>query len=297
LRIAVSLSVRILQTQGVLQFGRGTKMGELVTSYALQIALGIVALFAVWKDWRGYKERSQKWGKPAQVLLLIAIIVLLPLSLMDTHYRRKGDYETKERLNTQIENLRDDNKASAKEFASSFSTLYGKFSDLQAKVETGQLLKIDPNLAKEIGETKKELAQAEAKLNQPKAVLVASFPVDFLTQVPISSISIPRSSPISVTLNIVNTSDVNALNGYVTVEICRGCKFHSEPKNTKPVAGQSPLQRNIEFQHIFGKTALAAITLDIDTPLDGSTSVEISVTSVCETCGVSPTQDLWVHLI
>lgn len=83
-----------------------------------------------------------------------------------------GGQPQSEDLSSQVQQLRHDNQAADKTLTASFSKLYDKFSDLQSKVQ-------NPELLKEIKETKQELADSQKQVttllvNPQKAFLARS---------------------------------------------------------------------------------------------------------------------------
>jgi multidrug efflux pump subunit AcrA (membrane-fusion protein) len=269
-------------------------LGEAITAYVLQVLLGLIALLAVWKDWKEYRKRSKHWGKPAQVALAAAAILVIVLSFANTYYSRASANAQRDALTTQISQLRTDARTANDGFRQSFAGLYDKFSQLQAQVQTGELLKQNATLLKQIDETKKELVATETKLNQPKATLVASFYTLDSSLVPITKTYFPRNgSTVSVQILIYNSSDVAALNGSVNVTTCKECSFASEPIGFHKVPGAIDAQRGIDFQHIFPKASMQALTVDVTVPANLD-HFPISVTTFCENCAPSEQKNLWV---
>jgi hypothetical protein len=110
-----------------------------------------------------------------------------------------------------VQQLRQDNQTATDTFTKSFSTLYGKFSDLQSKVQNADSLK-------EIKETKQQLEDTQKKLTQPKATLIATFKPNEVSEIPIKEANLERVNGIvTVQFTVCNSSDVSAVNGYITV--------------------------------------------------------------------------------
>lgn len=273
-------------------------MWEGLTSYVLQVILGVIALAALWKDWKDYPKRSKRWGKTVQVSLAIAAVVVIALSLTETHNNRASASRQSEFLTRQIGQLRDDAKIADDGFRESFSGLYDKFSQLQSQVKNTDLLKQNATLIKQIDETKKELLATEAKLTPQKANLVATFqPATALHEkdIPISELSIPRAETISLPILIYNWSDIGALAGAVNIEICRACTFSSEPAGFSKVAGAPDDQRSFDFQHIYPRSAMQLLTIVIKPPSD-TNRIQVGVRVNCENCPPAKYQSLWVNL-
>jgi hypothetical protein len=270
-------------------------MLEGVTSYVLQVILGLIALAALWKDWKEYPKRSKRWGRTIQVSLAIAAVVVIALSLAETHNSRVSAYKQRDALTTQIGQLRDDAKIANDGFRASFSGLYDKFSQLQSQVNNTDLLKQNATLIRQIDETKKELLATEAKLTPQKATLIATFQTLDAKSIPITELDIPRGETVSVPILIYNSSDTAALTGIVNIEICRDCTFASEPVGFTKVAGSSEQQRTLDFQHVYARSAMQLLTVVIKPPTD-SNRIQVGVRATCQNCPSPEYQSLWVNL-
>lgn len=278
-------------------------MREALTAYGLQLIVGAIALFALWKDWDEYPKRSQRWGKLVQRLLAGAVLLVAILSLLETHFDRAGAATDRAKstaenaaLSQQVQQLRDDAKAANDGFRQSFTTLYDKFSQLQAKVQADALLKQNASLLKDIDETKKELTSTQAKLDpKPKAELSASFPTNDTKNLPVLTTTLARTDPVRVSLMIYNLSSVNALNGAVNVQLCDLCAFAFEPAGFQKIAGAPETQRSMDFQHIYSNGVLPLITIEVKVPQNVSPFL-ISVLANCDTCVTAKRQDLWITL-
>jgi hypothetical protein len=270
-------------------------LGEVITAYGLQLVVGLIALFALWKDWHEYRKRSKAWGRPAQVVLAFAAILFIVLSLLDTHYNRANSASEKSYLLMQVQQLRADSKVANDGFRQSFASLYDKFGQLQTRVQTDALLKQNTSLLLDIDATKRELASTRAKLEQPQTTPLASFQTEHSEQIPITEATLERSSPVPVSFLVYNPSAINALNGSINVDICRTCAFASEPIGFARVAGAAETQRSLDFQHIYAKSAAQLLTLSLKVPPEIN-RFEIGVRVNCETCTPAEYQQLWVNL-
>lgn len=271
-------------------------MREGLTAYGLQIILGLIALIALWKDWKEYNKRSKKWGKFVRGFLTVATLLLIAFSVMDTRSNRASAAKESDDLKRQITQLRDDARIANDGFRQSFAGLYDRFSQLQSKVQNGELLKQNATLLQEITETKKELLSTEAKLSQPKPKPLASFHTTDMREVPITKTTTARiGTTVSVSIIVYNPSDVTALSGSVAVTPCQECSFASEPTGFVKVAGAPDSQRNMDFQRIFSKSAMQLPTFDVAVPLNLN-RFPITVRIACENCAPSELQILWVAI-
>ncbi len=139
-------------------------MAEAFTAYGLQVIAGLIALFALWKDWEEYPDGPRSGGRQVKSGLTLATVIVVVLSVADTRFSRKSSSEDKATLNTQIDQLRNDSEPANDGFRQSFAGLYDKFSQLQTRVQTDALTKQNSSLLKEIDETKQDPA-SQLRLN------------------------------------------------------------------------------------------------------------------------------------
>jgi hypothetical protein len=96
---------------------------------------------------------------------------------------------------------------------------------------------------------------------------------------------------VRVLFTMINNTEVPALDGQLSVEICRSCKFANEPKDFFKVAGELDTMRNFVFQQIPASGPLQVLTVDIIPPANAPT-FEIAVTDRCRTCVVKHTHTI-----
>jgi hypothetical protein len=262
-------------------------------TYGLQIFIGTLALLGVWKDWSEKKKNQQKRKKRFYIGWVLLTLVVLGLSIADTHVNRaKNEKDRREAasakqladsnsqfLTAQVQQLRDDSKSNSDGFRKSFDGLYQRFADLKAKVTNAELIK-------EIDETKKELQATQAKLVAPKPTLVPSFFLaDYNYETPILESTVTRSIDGSVPIAFVvaNPSSVTALHGEIALRICTVCVFAKEPAGFIKRSGAPGQDRSKEFEHILAMTTLEQMTADLTVPTDVH-RFEVNVLIVCENC-------------
>ena len=88
-----------------------------------------------------------------------------------------------------------------------------------------------------------------------------------------------------VEFSVVNLTDVDALDGQITLVICYLCKFAKEPPGFSKLNGQGDTERNQDFQRILARTHIPEMTADIIAPKNQNFTVGISYR--CHTCIVS----------
>jgi hypothetical protein len=173
-------------------------------------------------------------------------------------------------------------------FLESFKKLSAEVSNLQTQVKTEALQKKLATMEAELQKTQKALAPG------PKAVLAFSFspfinpplvgsPVPL--PVPVTDVTLPvlADGSVHVEFTVLNVSDVDALDGQLTLQICDDCKFAKEPPGFQKLAGQSDTERNWGFQGILVRTFLRIMTVDVTVP-PKATRIPVGITYRCRTC-------------
>lgn len=273
--------------------------------YILQILLGAIALFALSKDWDDYVTRL---GKLKTLFLFAATIIVIFLTLLDTHSTRKDTREKEqiaaskdaastkqvEILTEQVRLEREENKQNSDGFRISFTSLYDKYSDLASRVRNSDLLR-------ELHQTQSDLKETQSKLAQPKATLTASFWHPNMSSANLTKdITVSKKADGSVTLDIMvlNTSDTAALNGTYTIRICVGCKFAKEPEGFMHFKGSEEQDRQVNFDRILSKSTDEKRTIEVFPPQPLATlpnRFEIDMWYSCVNC-VTDRIPLWVSV-
>jgi hypothetical protein len=271
--------------------------------YLSQLLLGLAAFLALLKDWNDYGRLSRRFGKAVPLCAALIILGITFLGVQDTYQTRaaatvdkqqaqldqKENQVVIEGLSSQVQQLRQDNQTATGNFSRSFSTLYEKFSNLQSKVQNADLLR-------EIQETKQELTDTQKKLTQPKATLIATFPVKDASEVPITEANLAKvDGVVTVPFTVYNSSDVVALNGVVHVRLCELCKFGEEPVGFRKIPGTEDTDREFDFEHVFPRAVIQTISVKVQVPIS-ATRVAFAVFIPCDTCVAPTKQDLWINI-
>ncbi len=153
-----------------------------------------------------------------------------------------------------------------------------KLAELKSKVTNAELLS-------ELDQTQQDLKATQAKLNAPKAVVIASFfTSEGTTQDPIlSTYAVPTSGIVTVDLTMLNNTDVNALSGDLAISICDECKYAVEPSGFSNLSGSPQNQRNYSFAHVLAVSRTTKIPVAIIPP-SGARQFQIRAEVRCENC-------------
>jgi len=161
----------------------------------------------------------------------------------------------------------------------------------QARVDQGKSQQQIAQMSRQIAQLRQELTQPK-----PKPNLVATFPTQESSEVPIKETTLPRNAGVvTVQFSIYNSSDVAATNGSVLVRVCTLCKFAEEPPGFTKVAGADESDREHPFQHIYAKAMMEVFTLKVDVPANVGRAA-IGVFATCETCLAAKQQQLWINV-
>ena len=140
---------------------------------------------------------------------------------------------------------------------------------------------------------KTELKNTQEALNPPKATLQFSFApfrtihpdAENTTGEPVTEKTLTRSEDGSlyVEFTVMNLTDVDAIDGEMTLQICDDCKFAKEPSEFKQLPGQDDHQRDKTFDRILSKVAFYTMSADITVP-PNIRDVPIGMYFRCRTC-------------
>jgi hypothetical protein len=201
-------------------------------------------------------------------------------------------------LEGQVKAANDAQKENTKLFLGSFKKLSDELGNLRTQAKTEELQKKLATMEAELQKTQKALAPG------PKAVLAFSF-LPFINpsfgspahMAPAMDVTLPvlADGSVHVEFTILNISDVDAVDGELTLEICTGCKFAKEPAGFRKLAGQSDRERVWVFQRILARTVLEIMTMDIIPPR--SAWFLIGMAYRCRTCVLAEGSKAVVRLV
>jgi hypothetical protein len=209
--------------------------------------------------------------------------------------KRKSE-ELNRNLQGQAKAANDAQKENTALFLKSFDALNQQVGDLKAQVKTEALQKELAAVQADLVATQKALAPG------PKAVLAFSF-WPFYNPAPPQSPSVAKQARFPtnddgsyhVEFTVVNPTDVDAVDGEITLRICDACKFAKEPPGFSKLDGQSDTERNDPFVRILARSHIPTMTADILAPKNGNFVVGISYR--CHTCVVSSEASLGTVLV
>ena len=247
------------------------------------IALGTICF----KDWSNYKPRWIRW---------VLILLVISAGAVGVAYQRSQREEKAEAarisqsnidgLKGQVMSAQQAQANNTKQFLASLQTLSDKVSALQTKATTEAL-------RTELANVKGELEKTQKALDPPKATLLFSFfpfktvrlDADNTTGEPVTDITLTPAADgiLHVDFTVMNLTDVDALDGEMTLQICDTCKYAKEPVEFKKLPGQDERQRDKTFERILSKVVFYTLSAEIIAP-PGSRDVAIGMYFRCRTC-------------
>jgi hypothetical protein len=251
-----------------------------ILNYILPFATAFLAVLYLAKDWNAHKK---SWRRVTVLCLIIATGIG---GAINNIYKDKKAEEQHQSDQSQIAGLQQAVVAANKnqqdntiQFLDHFDKMSQKLNALQTQLEKA-------GLQKEAAQLKAELAATQKALTPPKATLTFSFetPTD-INAPPVRTVTLPvKDGLIHLEFNILNQTDVTALDGEVIILICVDCKFGSEPEGFIKLSG-APGTRNYKFSRILPKAFVKTLSVDIQVP-PYAADVEFGVIYRCSNCTI-----------
>ena len=250
--------------------------------YLLALVVLVGAIVDLRKDWDKYK--GSKLKMTALVVLFLGSVLTLVVLREDRREKENARQEMR-RLEGKADAANAAQVANTQLYIGSFQELNNELSELKTQVKTDALQKKLTSVQADLEATQKALAPG------PKAVLAFTFwpfynpappqPVVLATQ---ARFPTNDDGSYHVEFSVLNVTDVDALDGQITLVICDLCKFAKEPAGFSKLNGQGDTERNQDFQRILARTQVSE-TADIIAPKNHNFTVGISYR--CHTCILS----------
>jgi hypothetical protein len=244
------------------------------------IALGTI----IFKDWKNYKPHWVRY------VLILFVLAACAVGVAYQHAQREEKAEAARISQQSIDGLTGQVTAAQKAqtdnttiFTKQFSELSKELSDLKTKVTTKELQDKIVSLQ----------GRLDKALDPPRAKLIFSFaPIKVVhvddnhtTGEAITEKTLPVAADGSfhVDFTVINLTDVDAIDGELTLQICDICKFAKEPPEFTKLAGQDDRQRTKNFDRIHYQVQFYTLSVDIIAP-PGSRDVALGMNFRCNTC-------------
>jgi hypothetical protein len=236
-------------------------------NYFLPIAASFIALLQLAKDWGAHQTT---WRRGAALLL---IVLFGAGSAINSYYLNRrtarqhaSDQAEIKGLKTAVETANHAQEANTAHFLAALDKLSSEVRDLQTQVKTEKLQSKLAVVQAELQKTQKALGPG------PKAELSFTFfpfprtepgqPIVLVTNKTLPLIN----GSIHVEFNIVNTTDVDAVDSEVDFQICNGCRYAKEPDGLQKLPGLTDAQRYLYMHDLLAKMAYKTLSVDVIPP-------------------------------
>jgi hypothetical protein len=253
----------------------------------LSVAVTIIALFQLWKDWKAHAHPLRRW-------ILLGVILFCGVGnvymVWKTGKQHEADQQNIAGLKQAVDSATQSQESNTHQFVDSFGKLSQKVSDLQTEVRTEALQKKLATVQLELQNTQKALAPPKAKL----LFTFLPYDVGVLGQkgvVPNTDVTLPRNLGIvHVEFTVLNPTEVEAENGQITVIICQECRYAREPDGFTKLDDRPDYERYVPFSVIRAKGQYQTLRLDLFVPLQLK-HVPVGVNYRCHNCDIVRSND------
>ena len=272
---------------------------EAIRAYLSPVILTVVALFALWKDAKDYRElvgedpdnRQGKLLKRYMVPILVAFtLLILTMGMLDIHTARhktaqdNADAQAdKARGEKEISDLKDAVKSGndllgqqRRDFLEQFSQMQDKVTTLETEVKTS-------DLQEESSRLRSDLASMKKAMEVPKAVLSFSFSDEAGRQTSSLTTANVEDGKVKLYFNVLNPTGTDALEGVIILYVCRDCKIVETSPGFVKMVGQDDTERDFDFQHVFANARAQQMFVSVIPPPDAD-SFQIGIRYRCRSC-------------
>jgi hypothetical protein len=256
-----------------------------VFNYILPIAASFIALLQLAKDWGAHQTT---WRRA----LALGLIVLFGVgSAINNYYtsqksasQHANDQAQITGLKTAIETANKNQEANTTQFLGALERLSKEVGDLKSDVTTEKLQSKLATVQAELQKTQKALGPG------PKAELSISFapipnppPGQPLVLVKDKTLPLNVDGSVHVEFNIVNPTEVDAVEAEINFQICNGCKFAKEPDGLSKLGGLTDRQRYVYIKDLLARMAYQTLSVDVIPPPEVRNFL-IGIEYRCHTC-------------
>jgi hypothetical protein len=223
--------------------------------------------------------------KKSKVGAMCLIAVFTFVSLRQDSRDKLQQREDAKTLEGEVEAANTAQKNNTGLFIQNYKDLSGQVADLKTQVAT-------KDLQRKLASVETQLEATQKALIGPKATLAFTFWP--FTNPPLGSglpptLSLDKTLPVNtdgsvhIEFTILNLTDVNALDGDITLQICDHCTYATEPPEFGKLAGDEDTERIFSFQRISAKAFNHEMSVDVIPPPLIQT-FDIGIQYRCRTC-------------
>ncbi len=257
-------------------------------NYFLPIAASFIALLQLAKDWGAHQTT---WRRGTA----LALIVLFGVgSAINNYYssqrvatQHANDQVEIKGLKTAVETANRAQEANTTQFLNAFDKLSKEVRDLQTQVTTEKLQSKLMGIQAELQKTQKALAPG------PKAELSFTFapfpnvpPDQPIVLVTDKTLPLSADGSVHVEFEIVNTTEIDAVDSEVDFQICNGCRYAKEPDGLGKLPGLADTQRYLYMRDLLAKMAYKILSVDVIPPPLVQTFF-VGIEYRCHTCVIA----------
>jgi hypothetical protein len=261
-----------------------------------------------------YRKRNELRKEPLRRAVLALFILIGALTLLSLYHENDEKQKSEHKAEHDIETLKhkvdnatesektaiEDQKNNTTVFIAKFGQLSTEVDELKHQVATAELQKKLASVQAELQKTQKAMAPA------PKAKLSFTF-VPFVnppirsdqTVAPVTDVSLPVAGDgsVHVEFTVLNLTQANALNIFLTLGICGGCKFAKEPEGFTKQPGDLDTQRWRAIAVLHEAEHLPPMSVDI-VPPSTTPTFTMGIEYRCDTCSLDKEPTLGtVHVL
>lgn len=257
-------------------------------NYFLPVAASFIALLQLAKDWGAHQTT---WRRGAALILIVLFGVG---SAINNYYssqraatQHANDQVEIKGLKTAVDTANRAQETNTTQFLIAFDKLSKEVRELQTEVTTEKLEAKLMGVQAELQKTQKALAPGpKAELSftfAPFPNVPAGQPIVLVTD---KTLPLNADGSVHVEFEIVNTTEIDAVDSEVNFQICNECKYAKEPDGLKVLPGLRDTQRYLYMHDLLAKTSYKTLNVDvIPPPLLQSFSVGIEYR--CHTCVIA----------
>jgi hypothetical protein len=248
--------------------------------YILAVLTCLASMFELLKK---KPEGEKPWYR---IVSLIILIIVAFLSVAALHHERVKQAQDAAASTARAQTAKEDQNSNTAQFLQQFKDLSGQLADLKAQVKTDALQKKINALQGDLAANERAMAPG------PKASLIFTFwpfvnpPLESGSPAkPSTDITLPVNSDgtVHIEFTFLNLTDVNALDGAVTLVICDLCSFAKEPEGA--MKGTNENERLYPFTDFPPVSNYGKRSVDIVVPKNGG-NLLIGIQYRCRTCDI-----------
>jgi hypothetical protein len=98
-----------------------------------------------------------------------------------------------------------------------------------------------------------------------------------------ATLPLNQDGSVHVEFNILNRTDVDAVDAEINFQVCNGCKYAKEPSELSKLPGLADTQRYLQIHDLLAKEAYKTLSVDVIPP-DSEQQFLVGIEYRCHTC-------------